>query len=276
MNLKERTDKVRLVRKQLTAFFDHMVSFYGGDDVIEEVMQLRGYHSQQMRDMLKRVGIYKAGDYSDFIILNKHYTDELLQDFGLIDDNRNYYMSGRYVLPIRDITGQVMALVGWDKFAGMRKYLTTTTYGYNRDISFFNYDIALREAWMYRNGKVIEVEGIFDALALTSVGFPAFANTGLEMSSIKEIMMSRFRGSLVFTDNDSGGRKAIPYLYTSEVGVSNYTLRRKDSTVWKPKTETTYVVLPEGVKDPDEYVRDYIMEEDLAEAYDKKFIHFLT
>lgn len=269
LNLRQKADKVRMVRKALTAFFNQMVEVYGGDAIIEEVMLLRQYHSEEMRTMLKRVGVYKAGSYTEFRLINNKYTDEILQDFGLVTEAGDYHMGGRYVLPIRDITGDVMALVGWDSKGGARKYLTTPTYGYNRDIAFFNYDIATREAWQYRGGQVIEVEGIFDALALTSVRFPALANTGLEMSHVKEIMLGRFNKTITLTDNDRGGRTANPYLYSSQVGISDYAERNKAKKIWIPDSPNKlHVALAEGVKDPDEYVRDYQMEEELEVIYE--------
>lgn len=259
-------DKVRLTRKRLTYFFNHMVEVYGGESVVEELMRERLYWLPEMKDYLLKIGIYKASSYSEIRMLNPNYTDELMQDFGLLV-NDQYHMEGRFILAIRDIRGDVVALVGWDRKGGHKKYITTPTLGFSRDTSFFNYDNAFIEAHMYRQGKVIVVEGIFDSVALSAVGFPAMATMGLGLSTFKEIMLSRFSHVITLTDNDRGGKSAIPYLYTAEKGLHPLALRSMETTVWRPKTKTTYGKLPVGVKDPDEFVRDYEVNEELEKLY---------
>lgn len=261
-----KAQRIKAVRQKLKEFFNAMVQYYGGDDIILELMALRGYRSKKMYLTLKEIGVYHAPSLHHIKSVLPQFSMQDLEDFGLVTSEGDYFMTDRYVLPIKDIEGNIISLVGWDKNGGSRKYLTATSLGFYRDTSFFNNNVALR-AWNERKGIIVLVEGIFDALALTSVGFPAIAAMGLELSHLKEILLSRFSAVIVIADNDKGGWSVNPFTFTSIKGISYLTEREKLEKVWKPETNTTFVVLPNGIKDADEFVRDYAMEEDMERLY---------
>lgn len=267
MQRKQQIEKVRQVREKMTTFFDTMCNFFGGDEVVYNLMceEKRGYVDINMFKTLKEIGVWYCESDSNINLILPQYTHQDLQDFGIITEGGKYLMKGRYVLPIRDIQGNVISMVGWLPSGGTRKYLTATSLGFSRAVSFFNFD-SFKYAHEHFNGATFEVEGIFGAVALRSLGLPVVANMGLEMSHLKEQMLSRYKKVITISDNDNGGKSVNPYL-AKLVGHTN--------RVWKPETNTVHVVLPDLVEDPDDFVKYYDCRDDLIEAIGKKYLYKL-
>lgn len=255
-------DELDRVRRGLTKFFSEMVSAFGGDDVVLELMSHRGYNTEEMFNTLKNFGVFRV-DYLSEIGLVTSVDKSDLAKWGLLTESGEYMLSGRFVLPIRDIKGRVASLVGWNPLGGSRKYVTTPTFGFSRDVSFFNLD-CYRYAWDSWNGCVYFVEGIFDTLSLVSLGLPAIGNQGLEMSLIKSQILRRFGKVIAIPDNDSSGRSVIPYL--------NATSGKSRKFIWKIENSHVFALLPEGVKDVDEFVRDFECYDDLIALQDKSYL----
>lgn len=255
--------KVKQVRLGLTQFFDKACTIFGTDEVILELMSLRGYTSQAMFDTLKRFGVYKMEYLSDITLTMPEYTNEHLNDFGLLTGSGNYLLTSRYVLPIRDIGGTVIALVGWHPQGGSRKYVTTPTMGFSRDVSFFNYD-SYKLSWEKFGGVTFMDEGIFDTIALSSLGLPCIGMMGLEMSNIKSQMLTRYTKTVAIPDNDTAGKSVSPY--------TNAVSGKGKKFEWTIPTESVWVSLPRGVKDPDDFVRDFDCYDDLISCIDAKYV----
>ena len=219
-------DKVIEVRNGLTDVVDKLISVFSTDDVITEVMTLRKYiyspYAEEMRKTLKEVGIFKIDYFSEIQIVVPDLTLEDAKLYGLVDRNGNYLLAGRYAIPIRDIAGKVTALVGW--YPDVKKYITTSTYGFSKDGQFFNMECFSKsfegDYPKYKDeetGEVLEstglvylVEGIFDTLSLRSLGFPVLGNMGLDMSLMKTEILSRFGKVIAIPDNDNAGRGTNP------------------------------------------------------------------
>ncbi len=226
---------VKKVRQDLTWFFDKMCELYGADDVIYELMQARGYVALEMFETLKEVGVFKVDYLSDITLFLPQITSEQFDQWGLLTESGDFILSGRYVLPIRSINGEVVALVGWHPKGGSRKYVTTPTLGYSRDATFFNLD-TYSYSWDKWKGVVYLVEGIFDTLALRSLGLPALGVQGLNLSSIKVQMLTRFSKVIVVPDNDRGGRSVNPY--------TNSSSGKSKKMIWKLINDSVFVLLP--------------------------------
>lgn len=241
------------VRKELTSFYDKVSSKLSTDNVILSLMKERGYTSEEMYNTLKDIKITYVNYLSD-LLLFADADGKQLKDWGLLDKNGNYLLSGRYVVPIRDIEGYICALVGWDPQGGSRKYVTTPTLGFNRDTTFFNID-TYTDMKYNNSDTVYVVEGIFDTLSLRSLGLMALGNMGLQMSTIKSEILTRWGKVVAIPDNDRAGRTVNPITNTKDW--------KSAKDVWDIKNDHVFVILPEGVKDVDDFVKEFDCIDDL-------------
>ena len=272
-------DKVMKVRNGLTELVDKLSAVFSTDEVISEVMYMRKYvvspYAEQIEKTLREVGIFKLDYYSEIQMIAPELTLEDAKLYGLIDRNGNYLLGGRYVVPIRDIMGNVTALVGW--YPDDKKYVTTPTYGFSKDGQFFNIECYAKsfegDYPKYKDeetGEVLEstgmvylVEGIFDTLSLRSLGFPVLGNMGLDMSLMKTEILSRFGKVIAIPDNDKAGMGSNPYL-------SRISGKGKKAE-WQIKNENVIVQLPKGVKDSDDFFKGYYCFEDLLRCQKAKY-----
>lgn len=257
---------VRQIRRELTEFFDKMCKIYGTDQTILELMQYRNYGSQRMFDTLKEVGVFKVEYLSEITLVAPEVTTQQLQQWGLLTESGDYLLGGRYVVPIRDIAGTVTALVGWHPKGGSRKYVTTPTIGFSRDASFFNLD-CYKLSWEKWGGLVYLVEGIFDTIALRSLGLPALGVQGLELSPIKTQILTRFGKVVAIPDNDNSGR--------SVNALTNAVSGKSSKFIWVIENDHVFVVLPEEVKDIDMFVNEFDAYDDLVACQHSKYLKHL-
>lgn len=254
---------VKQVRQELTVFFNRVCTFFGTDEVIYELMTHRGYHSPEMFTTLKEIGVFKLDYLSELTLMMPDLTTQQLKQWGLVNESGDYILSGRYVVAIRDIAGNVTALVGWHPKGGSRKYVTTPTLGFSRDASFFNLD-CYKYSWEKWNGLVFLVEGIFDTIALRSIGLPALGNQGLEMSAVKTQILSRFGTVVGIPDNDTSGRSVNEF--------TNASSGKSEKFIWNIENNHVFAILPSGVKDPDNFVRDFDAYDDLVACQHAKYL----
>lgn len=263
MSLQTQVKLVKQVRKDLTSFFEKVCKVYSTDAVILELMAHRKYYNQAMFDTLKSIGVFKVDYLSELTLIVPDVTNEQLKQFGLVSENGDYILSGRYVVPIKDIAGNVIALVGWHPKGGSRKYVTTPTVGFSRDASFFNLD-CYSQAWEKWNGTVYLVEGIFDTLSLRSLGFAALGNQGLEMSPIKTQILSRFGKVVAIPDNDRSGKSVNP--------LTNKISGKGSKFAWSIENDSVFVTLPQGVKDVDDFVKEFDCYDDLISCQTSRYM----
>lgn len=272
-------EKVLKVRQGLTDLVDKLISVFSTDEVISEVMSMRKYttspYAEAMERTLREIGVFKLDYVSDILIVDPEISQEDLKLFGLVDRNGNYLLSGRYTVPIRDISGNVTALTGW--YPDVKKYVTTPTYGFSKDGQFFNMECYAKsfngDYPKYKDeetGEVLEskglvylVEGIFDTLSLRALGFPALGNMGLDMSLIKTEILTRFGKVIAIPDNDNAGKGTNKY--------KNAFSGKGKNVSWLIKNENVVVQLPKGVKDSDDFIKGYYCLEDLLLCQKAKF-----
>lgn len=128
----------------------------------------------------------------------------LSQDSDLaLFSNGKFILSGMYIIPIKDMLGNVLALVGWAKG---QKYITTPSKYFVRSTLLFG----LEQLKYLGTGKnVFLVEGIFDALAVRSLGLPCFAEMGIKSSNKNRVLYKLFGKITAIPDSDVQGRKRI-------------------------------------------------------------------
>lgn len=236
-DLTTRYVKIGKVRSALTKVVEQVSKVYSTSDVVEECVALRGYtgtHAERMASRLRDEGLFLVNSLSD-IQLFTSISNEDLENFGFMS-HEHFLLSGRYTLPIRDISGEVVALVGWYPNTP-RKYVTTPTYGFSKSTTFFG-----QHHWSATAETVFLVEGIFDTLALQSEGFNALGNQGLELSGYKQEMLKRYRKVIACPDGDSAGKSVNPY-YSDRL-----------TKVWRP-VDTWINLSKSGVKDIDDFLK---------------------
>lgn len=173
-----------------------------GDEAILALMSLRGYRSKAMYDQLKAEGVvyFPKGQ------IPTNMLEQYSMDLGIFveGEKRNYFlMDGRFVLPIRDISGNVIALVGW--YPDDKKYLTTKSKFFSKSHMFYG----MENMGARLEGPTFMVEGIFDRLALESLGYRTMATMGLNASSEKQPLYKLMGNRIIgIPDGDKGGIKA--------------------------------------------------------------------
>ena len=273
------TDRLLSVREGYTDLVSKLQVVFSSDEVIAEVMSMRKYttspYAEELQNTLKEIGIFKVDTISDIKYVVPTVTDEQLLLYGMMDKNGSFLLSNRYIVPIRDIAGNVTALVGW--YPDIKKYVTTPAYGFSKDGQFFNMECYAKsfngDYLKYEDestGEVLEstgivylVEGIFDTLALRSLGLPALGNMGLEMSLMKTEILTRFGKVIAIPDNDKAGMGTNQYL--------NDISGKGKKTAWLIKNEHVVVGLPSGVKDVDDFIKGFYCLEDLLKCQKAKY-----
>ena len=250
---RSRQDALRLikqVRKEFTDYYNKLIEVYSTDEVVCDLMARRGYTTDEMYKTLKEVGLIRVDSFMDLVYSPLTQVYETHTEWGLTDKNGVPHLSGRYIVPIRDIHGFVPAIVGW--LPDSRKYITTPTFGFARDAQFFNIECYRQYA---NEGKVFLVEGIYDTLSLRSQSVFALGNMGLYLSPCKAKMLSRFGKVYAIPDADKAGRGVFPH--------------RNGKNKWAIPGATFVKLSLEDVKDADDAVKLYDIKADL-EALETK------
>ena len=170
------------------------------EKTISEVCEQRGYDVSRMSDVLKESGIL-------YLDSNRFDPRELKTadrgQLGLFSKSGNFILENRYILPIRDMLNNVVALVGWRK---NDKYITTPSMYFSKDCMFYGLE-QLGSTGLGK--KYVIVEGIFDSLSVRSIGFNCVAQMGSSSSRYKEPMYSLFKSILGIPDMDKTGISVV-------------------------------------------------------------------
>lgn len=254
LSLKDARAKLRTVRSELTHYVDVITKAFFSEDVVYELMCMRHYNSEAMFNTLCAVGMFRFNTLSDLLAIANVDKQKLI-DWGITLPNGFCGLEKRFVVPIRAVNGEVVALVGY--YPDSRKYITTPTFGFSREACFFNSEL-------YESGAnalgcdTFLVEGIFDSLSLRSLGFPALGNMGLPLSVYKRSVLRRYKNIIAIPDNDLAGMSTIPML--------NKLSGKTKKNIWMIDNPHVFVRLPKGVKDIDDLVKGYDCAEALSNA----------
>lgn len=260
--LKRETFKVyRHYYEQFESVYNYITSCYN-TDYVSEVCNMRGYIGQEQKDLLRelKIGKCEIAEVTDLGDMRKNLG---LVTVGKVDKVERFLLDGRYIVPIRDIQGHLVALVGW--YPDYKKYITTPSPFFAKNMLFFNLDHAFRLSWDKYNGSVILVEGIFDALSLRAIGLPVIATMGITVTSPKSELLKLFRKVVAMPDNDKAGKRA---------------LSRGTKYSWEVPPNTTFVriigdcVTPHGtlkVKDADNLV-SYYDKDSIIDVFEDLFL----
>lgn len=226
--------------ENLTLRYEYLKSLIE-DETVDELCTKRGYVDKHQRDLLHelKVGqcfvqdIEELGDIS------------VSKGLGLVTDKDRFLLDGRYIIPVEDVAGNLVSLIGY--YPDVRKYITIPTQFFSKEVLFFNFHQAYELSWKEYGGLVIVVEGIFDCLSLRSIGLPAIATMGADVSKTKGELLKVFSKVLGIPDDDKVGRKS---------------LNRHTKKGWQVPDNTTMIKLVGGefILNPDDAPEMQIME----------------
>lgn len=171
--------------------------------IARDICSLRNYFNSEDRweTLFKKIGVAFVSEEScDY---GKLKSDNF-KDLSLFSENGYFLLNERYVFPIRDMLGNIVALVGW--FPDTKKYITTPSRFFSKDSLFFGME-QLNETGI--GDKYFLVEGIFDSLSLRSLGFNAVAQMGIVSSYAKITLYGLFGRIVGIPDNDKMGKNVL-------------------------------------------------------------------
>lgn len=173
------------------------------DDIVKEICELRLYYNSfdRWKNILSKVGVvFVSKETCDFSKLKR----DDFKDLALFTDTGEFLLNERYIIPVRDMIGNIIALIGW--YPDSKKYITTPSKYFSKDCLFFGLE-QLSDTGIGKNYFV--VEGIFDCLIIQSLGYNAVACMGITNSRIKETLFGLFRKVVAIPDNDTQGRRVL-------------------------------------------------------------------
>lgn len=156
-------------------------------------------------ELVKELGIFYIGDATEMLVPT--YLGKV-EDFGVISPtNRRPIFHNRFVIPIKDINGNILNVVGYSKEADERYVYGTAKYYRRRETLWGLENLPLA----YDLGYAIITEGITDAIRIRSLGHPnTFAMCGTHGSDFIMKQLNRCRyGVIKIPDRDAAGQRAL-------------------------------------------------------------------
>lgn len=191
------------------------------NDKIERLCERRKFS----RELVDRLDIFYVDTMAE--MLNPEFLNEL-EMFGVISPTNNKPIySGRYVIPIKSTTGNVINLVGymWDED---NRYMYATGEYYDRADTLYGLE---NMGLAYKLGWAIVVEGITDCIAIRDAGYEnCFAWCGTRESAEKLRLLNNCRYGVIFIkDRDEAGDGAAKHWVTNRYVRLNVPLTCKDA-----------------------------------------------
>lgn len=171
-----------------------------GDKNLEYFSELRDLPL----DIIKESDIFYIGDATEMLLPS--YLGKV-EDFGVISpNNKKPIFHNRFVIPIKDINGNILNLVGYSKEADERYIYGTAKYYRRRSTLYGLENLNLA----YDLGYAIITEGITDTIRVRSLGFKnTFAMCGTHKSDFIMNQLNRCsKGVIKIPDRDSAGQRA--------------------------------------------------------------------
>lgn len=170
------------------------------EQVVSNICRLRNYSSEEMYDELLKIGFVFIPDTVGVSVLN----DSRFSDLRLFTEKGNFLLTNRYIFPVRDMLGNILAFIGW--YPDDKRYITTPSKLFRKDCLFFGLE-QLKSTGI--GSFYVLVEGIFDSIAVRSLGYNAIAQMGSIASPQKEVLYGMFKRLLAIPDADKTGREVV-------------------------------------------------------------------
>lgn len=171
------------------------------DKTIYEICEIRGYEVDRMEGILSKAEFIKLKDDCNTKILKK-----MGNDLALFSKDDNFLVEGRYLFPVKDMFGNIIAIIGW--YPDEKKYITTPSKFFSKTCLFYG----MEQIGQTGIGKTYFLtEGIFDSLSIRSLGYNALAMMGIDCSRYKTALYSLFKRVIAIPDIDEQGKKVIKF-----------------------------------------------------------------
>lgn len=169
-------------------------------DTVSEICEIRHYDEDSMVKILKGIGFAKIEnpDYMERFKLKE------FSDLGLFSKKGDFLLVNRYIFPVKDMLGNVIALIGW--LNDDKRYITTPSALFSKGGMFFGME-QLKQTGIGQN--YVLVEGIFDSLSVRSLGLSCISMMGINTSKYKQVLYGLFKKIIAIPDGDGEGRKVI-------------------------------------------------------------------
>ena len=92
--------------KELSKAYDYMRSLFSGD-YISELCRYRGYVGKEQKKLLADMDIGYC-DIEDVEVLG-----DMRKELGLVSDKDNFILNDRFIIPVYDIAGELISLIGY-------------------------------------------------------------------------------------------------------------------------------------------------------------------
>lgn len=216
--------------------------------VLVNICQLREYDLES--------NMFSTLNEAGFIFIDPDNFDESLiqkfkwsADLGLLNSEGKFLLNGRFIFPVKDMLGNIIALIGW--YPDEKKYITTPSKFFSKECLFYGME-QLNKTGLGKNYFI--TEGIFDSLSIRSLGFNCVAMMGITSSMYKQVMYGLFKRVIAIPDADGEGRDVIKY------------------DKWKLPKESSYFRWSgfKGIKDIDDLCKNYDMKDTLKELWKEK------
>lgn len=190
---------IRDLRKQL----NNLVAWFKSRETYLEEVKI-------MAELVRHLDVQTLLDCDSFMFQEDLFLGDIPEEYhhDSLGFCRGDYspFQGRYIYPVKDVRGDVMGLVGYDKFSEV-KYLDSLNYGYRAK----SYSVWGMEKFpeYYRNSEpVYFVEGIVCALYLRQCGMQSAAMLGSNVSPYVIEIIRRFgTRAIICCDADEAGTK---------------------------------------------------------------------
>jgi DNA primase len=186
--------------EQMEEAYEVIKSFYNLESDVEKLCEMRGYLDDDYKELFLQEQIGVAQLYDSSLLGDNRF------DLGMVTESDYFLLQNRWTIPIRDIQGNLSALVGW--YPDTKKYITTPSLFFAKEHLFYNIDEAYRLSWDKYNGLVFLVEGMFDCMSLRVLGLPAISTMGVTVKSPKSEQLKLFRKVVAIPDGDKAGKRA--------------------------------------------------------------------
>ena len=196
-------------RKEFTEYVERL-RFNSDKKELENLSAIRHFSV----DLLDRLGVFYIGKEAEMLLpdSNGKIDIEKYRKFGIISptNNRPIY-SDRFIIPLYDLNGYIMALVGYSLTSKQRYIYSNTEYFFRNDIL---YNLQVYEKCI-KDGYVIVTEGITDCIRLLNMGFKNVMSTaGAHRSLWMMQMLDNIENVIFIPDRDRAGDGTKEYWIT--------------------------------------------------------------
>src|ERR1700733_6905260 len=171
----------------------------------------KGQEAQLVSEKTEGAGETEQNKPLSFTLQKIDHAHPYLKERGIMEETAREFgvglflgkgsMHGRIVIPIHNGKGELLAYAGRAIDGSEPRYKFPA--GFHKSLELFNLHRVRDEV------SVVLVEGFFDCMKVTQVGFPCVALMGSTMSNAQvEIIREHFAHVVVMLDGDEAGREA--------------------------------------------------------------------